>query len=82
MHSIPSDVLAIQIRTIEDETVDLRELISQTCEEPIQNCEYIIGKDEEGNNTLTRFSAWTEKHILALLNTAHGAFLLKHDRNY
>jgi hypothetical protein len=79
---IPSDVLGISIRTIEDEQVDLRTLIIQTCEEPLENAHYIVTNDDEGNPALQRFSAWTKSYILVLVNTAHGAYLLKHDRNY
>lgn len=74
--------LDIVLDTTEDASMTLRELIAQTTDQPIENSYVIVGKDENDDPIINRFSAWTKDYILVLLTTANGYHLLKHERNF
>lgn len=79
---IPKHVLSIQIKTIDEDTIPLSTLLYYTTKQEIEHAEFVVAFDEEKGDILHRFSAWTKDHILVLIKTAYGDYLLKHDRNF
>lgn len=79
---IPKHVLSIPINTIEEDTVPLSTLLYYTTNQEVEHAEFVVAFDDEKGDTLHRFTAWTKDHVLSLIKTAHGDYLLKNDRNF
>lgn len=79
---IDDNILAMVLDTTDDNEMTLGEMILQATDQPIEKSQVIIGKDENDEDVINRFSAWTRDYILILLLTSVGYHLLKHDRNY
>lgn len=81
--TIPDEVLATRLNTIEGDYISLRELINQTSDQPIDHaeCHGFISEDEDDFHSIG-FTAWTKDYVLSLVHTSSGYLLLKSDRNY
>ena len=73
------EIMQLKIKTIDGDNRSLDEMIEDICPEFVDKMRVSATPDENGNH-FVRFSGWSENYILVLINTAHGSYLLKHDR--
>lgn len=80
--STPSYVLSLKIHTFDDEFVKIEDLLKEITDQDIEHSEYIVTFDDIFGDSLQKFTAWTKDHVIVLVKTAHGDYLLKNDRNF
>lgn len=79
--NIPTEVLTIKIHYFDDEHRTLAQLIKESTDEQIKDSKFIVTDAGEGLEIVS-FTAWTEKHVLALRYTPVGAYMFVTERNY
>lgn len=78
---IPEYVLDIEMITIDEFEITLKELIEEKTNEAVETAKYTVSYDEDGIPYLPTFNAWTKNFILVLQCTTFGYHMDRYDRH-